>query len=219
MNRRFAWLLAILGATAITFVVSDALVAARTPLSAPVAAAAQANQKVEISGNALGFGTIGAGETQPIQIIIEKWSTPADRDKLISTFVEKKQNGLLDLLNDMKEIGRWRFPGYMGPDPNKIYQLGTPIKYAASQPLQDGGRRVVIMTDRIIGFQEQRDKPRSIDYPFTLMEMHFDKTGKGEGKMAWLTQISFDKAKKSIELEYYSSEPVRLNNLKIENRK
>jgi hypothetical protein len=119
----------------------------------------------------------------------------------------------------MDEIGRWRFPGYMGPDPDRIYQLGTPIKYAANQPLPGGGTRVVIMTDRIIGFQENREKPRSIDYPFTLMEMHFDKNNTGEGKMAWFTQIKFDEKKKEIGLEYYSSEPVRLNTLKLQTKK
>jgi hypothetical protein len=212
MTGRIGWFV---GAAAAALLVSGAPIGARTA----VPGAVQGNGPVDISGTALGFGTIGAGQTQPIQIIIEKWSPPADRDKLISTFVEKKQDGLLDLLRDMKEIGRWRFPGYMGPDPQKIYQLGTPIKFAASQPLAEGGRRVVIMTDRIISFQENREKPRTIDYPFTLMEMHFDKSGKGEGKMAWFTQINFDKAKKQIELQYYSSEPVRLNNLKIENRK
>ena len=72
------------------------------------------------------------------------------------------------------------------------------------------------MTDRVIGFQEQREQPRSIDYPFTMMEMHFGKNGEGEGKMAWFTQINFDEKKNSIELEYYSSEPVRLNQLKLE---
>jgi hypothetical protein len=215
MATRIAPVFAVAAATAATLLFAFGIATERSVAAAP----SQANQKVEINGNALGFGTIGAGQTQPIQIIIEKWSAPADRDKLISTFAEKKQDGLLDLLRDMKEIGRWRFPGYMGPDPQRIYTLGTPIKYAASQPLQDGGRRVVIMTDRIISFQENRDKPRSIDYPFTLMEMHFDKSGQGEGKMAWFTQINFDKAKKAIELQYYSSEPVRLNNLKIENRK
>ena len=115
---------------AVTAAATLAVTGARVAARAPAHASPQGDGKVEISGHALGFGTVGAGETQPIQIIIEQWSKPADRDKLISVFREKKQRGLLSLLQDMPEIGRWRFPGYMGPDPNKIYQLGTPIKYA-----------------------------------------------------------------------------------------
>jgi len=36
--------------------------------------------------------------------------------------------------------------------------------------------------------------------------------------MAYATQIKFDKKNNSIELENYSSEPVRLNNLELEVR-
>jgi hypothetical protein len=45
--------------------------------------------------------------------------------------------------------------------------------------------------------------------------MRVNKDGKGEGKMAVATMITFDKKKKQIELENYSSEPVRLNNLQV----
>jgi hypothetical protein len=52
-----------------------------------------------------------------------------------------------------------------------------------------------------------------------LFEMRFDKSGKGEGRMAYATAISFNKKTNSIELENYSTEPVRLNNLELEVRK
>ena len=61
--------------------------------------------------------------------------------------------------------------------------------------------------------REAANQPRTIDYPFTLFEMRFDKAGKGEGRMAYATQIGFDKKKNTVELENYCSEPVRLNNL------
>ena len=94
-------------------------------------------------------------------------------------------------------------------------------RYALRDELagEDGGRRIVIITPRVIGFREQVNQPRTYDYPFTLFEMHFDKDGKGEGKMAYAPQINFDKKKNAVELENYSSEPVRLNNLELEIRK
>jgi len=175
--------------------------------------------KIRITGWALSMANTATGANQTIQIDINKWSPPGQRDQLITTFMEKKQDGLLSALQKLPENGRWRFPGYMGPDPDNIYRLGTPLRYTANQPLDDGGRRIVIMTDRIIGFREAVNQPRAIDYPFTLMEMHFDKDGKGEGRMSWFTQINFDKKKQVIEIENYSSEPVRLNNLKLEDVK
>ena len=54
-----------------------------------------------------------------------------------------------------------------------------------------------------------------MDYPITLFEIHLNKDGEGEGKLAYYTKIRFDKEKKVMEIENYSSEPVRLNNLKV----
>src|SRR3954470_16848994 len=167
--------------------------------------------KIVISGWALNMSNTATGANQTIQIMINRWSPAAERDRLIQTFLDKKQDGLLSALEDLPEMGRFNFPGYMGPDPNNIMRLGTDIRYAASTQLPDGGRRIVVITPRVMGFQEVRNQPRTVDYPFTLFEMHFDKSGKGEGRMAYGTKIDFDKKKQAIELENYSSEPVRLN--------
>ena len=175
--------------------------------------------KVRIEGWALSMSTVAPGANQSIRIDIDNWSNPAQREHLIATFLEKKQQGLLRELEKQPELGRFNFPGYMGPDPNNTMRLGTDIRYAMSFPGDDGGRRIVIITPRVIGFREARNQPRTSDYPFTLFELRFDKSGKGEGRMAYATQILFDKKKNSIELENYSSEPVRLNNLTLEVRK
>ena len=182
-------------------------------------AAPSATDKVVINGWALSMGTVATGKNQSIRINIDRWSNPKQRAHLIQTFLDKKQDGLLRELEKQPEMGRFNFPGYMGPDPNSVFRLGTDIRYAMSFPGQDGGRRIVIITPRVIGFAEARNQPRTADYPFTLFQMQFDKSGKGEGRMAYATQINFDKKKNSIELENYSSEPVRLNELKLEVKK
>jgi hypothetical protein len=183
--------------------------------SSQAPATPSATDKVTISGWALNMSNIATGANQTIRITIDNWSNPSQRQHLITTFLEKKQDGLLRELEKQPELGRFNFPGYMGPDPNNIMRLGTDIRYAMNHPGEDGGRRIVIITPRVIGFREARDQPRTIDYPFTLFEMRFDKAGKGEGRMAYATQIGFDKKKNTVELENYSSEPVRLNNLEL----
>jgi hypothetical protein len=185
---------------------------------AKTSALPSSTDKVRISGWALNMSNIATGANQTIQIDINKWSSPSQRKHLIETFIAKKQDGLLRELEKQPEMGRFNFPGYMGPDPDKIMTLGTDIRYAMNFPGKDGGRRIVIMTPRVIGFRETRNQPRTIDYPFTLFEMRFDTSGKGEGRMAYMTQITFDKKTNSIELENYSSEPVRLNELRLEVR-
>ncbi len=191
-------------------------------IALPLAPQAQAPQgqplPVSISGRAMNLSNTATGSNTNIQIDINNWSDASTRDHLINTFLEKKQDGLLSELRKLPEIGRWRFPGYMGPDRENIYRLGTPVRYAMNHPQPDGSRAIVVMTDRIITFQEQRDQPRSIDYPFTMIQMQFPKSGDGEGRMAWFTQISFDKNKKQIVLENYSSEPLHLTFLKLEEK-
>ena len=174
-----------------------------------------AADKVRITGWALNMSNIATGANQTIQIDIDGWSNPSQRQFLIQTFLEKKQDGLVRALEKQPELGRFRFPGYMGPDPNNVMRLGTDIRYAMSFPMEKGGRRIVVITPRVIGFQEARNQPRTMDYPFTLMEIRVDKDGRGEGKMAVATKIDFDKKNKQIELENYGSEPVRLNNLQV----
>ena len=178
-----------------------------------------ATDKVTINGWALSMANVAPGANQTIRINIDRWSNPSQREHLITTFLEKKQDGLLRELEKQPEVGRFNFPGYMGPDPNNVMRLGTDIRYAMSFPGEDGGRRIVIITPRVIGFREAANQPRTADYPFTLFEMRFDKSGKGEGRMAYATAISFNKKTNSIELENYSTEPVRLNNLELEVRK
>ena len=188
-------------------------------LSAGAQSKAQsATEKVAITGWALSMSNVATGANQTIRITIDRWSTPAQREHLIATFLEKRQEGLLRELERQPELGRFNFPGYMGPDPNNTMRLGTEIKYAMNFPGEDGGRRIVIITPRVIGFREAVDRPRTYDYPFSLFEMRFNNEGKGEGRMAYATQIIFDKASNRIELENYSTEPVRLNNLVLEVR-
>jgi hypothetical protein len=204
-----------------TCLVAVALTAAviSAPAGAQQSVAPSATDKVVINGWALNMSNIATGANQTIRINIDKWSSPSQRQHLIDTFLAKKQEGLVSALEKQPEMGRFNFPGYMGPDPNSVMRLGTDIRYAMNFAGEDGGRRIVIITPRVIGFREAANQPRTVDYPFTLFEMRFNQAGKGEGKMAYATQILFDKKKNQIELENYSSEPVRLNNLELEVKK
>lgn len=179
--------------------------------------APSATDKITIQGTALNFSNTATGANTTIRINIDSWSSPADAERLIATFLEKKQDGLQDALEKLPTRGRFNFPGYFGPDPNNTMRLGTDVKYARNFP-EDGGRRIVVLTPRVIGMREAIQNPRTTDYPFTLFEMRFDREGKGQGKLSYATNIAFDKKRNAIELENYASEPVRLNNLRLETR-
>ena len=75
------------------------------------------------------------------------------------------------------------------------------------------------MTSTEHGAEEARQaediRPRTVDYPFTIIEMRVDNEGRGEGKMSIVTRINFDNKNKVVELEDYASEPVRLYQVRV----
>jgi hypothetical protein len=201
--------------TPIRTLVTAAGAAAMTVLLAAMPAAAQTNaEKLEMTAFAVNMSNIGTGSNAVVQITVNAWSTPEEREKLITTMVENGPDALLKALQKMPEKGRFSIPTLRGSDPHNL-RLGLQLRYAWQAPLPDGGRRIVLAADRYIGMQEARNQPRTIDYPFTLFELRVNDKGEGEGKLAYATKIRFDKDKKVMELENYSSEPVRLQNLKV----
>jgi hypothetical protein len=144
-------------------------------------------------------GAVGASSTT-INITVNMWSTDADRTTLANVLRERGPEHLLDTLQHMPRIGSISGTGSVGFD----------LRYARQTPLAGGGERVVLITDRPIAFREAWAHGRSMDYPFTLVEIHLDKSGKGEGKLSFATKITVDKETKAIALENYTVQPVLL---------
>ena len=170
---------------------------------------------LRMSAFAVSMATAAPGANAVMDIRVKRWSTQTERENLLTTAVEKGQDALLRALQKMPDHGRINIPGWTGPDPHNA-RLGWTLHYAFVTPGEDGGYRIGIATDRYIGMWEARNQPRTIDYPFSLIEIRLGNDGKGVGKMAVATKIDFDKKKNQLVLENYSSEPVRLNEVKIE---
>jgi hypothetical protein len=151
-------------------------------------------------------GTPGPTGAGTVEITIDNWSTDAQRDQLMKILIDKGPEKLLDTLQKMPRVGSIRTPNSIGYD----------LHYARKNPLEDGGDQIVLATDRYIGFWEASRRPRTVDYPFTLIEMRVDKDGVGEGKMSLFTKITYDKKKNQIVLEDYGSQPVLLTQVRRE---
>jgi hypothetical protein len=172
-------------------------------------------EPIRLSAWAVSMANVATGANAVLDIRINTWSTQAERQELIATFIDKGQDTLLDKLKDLKVKGRLSIPGRQGPDPNQT-RLGWNLRFAMRTPGEDGGSRILIATDRYMSFAEVRNQPRTYDYPFTFLEIHLNRDGTGEGKMAVATQLQFDKKKNTIVFENYSTEPVRLTKVKVE---
>ena len=145
------------------------------------------------------------GRTNVININITRWSTDEERESLLTTLQEFGQDKLLDALMKVRPpVGWMRTPNSIGYD----------LYYARTQPQPDGGHRVVAATNRRVAFGEAASNTRSMQYQFTLIEMHIDKDGKGEGKMVPAAKVSWDKDAKKLEIENYNALPIDLINVK-----
>jgi hypothetical protein len=146
---------------------------------------------------------INTGRTGPVQISVTRWSTPAERATLQQTLFKKGQSGLLDILRDMRSVGKISTPGTIGWD----------LRYAEQRALPDGGREIILATDRPMSFWEIVNQPRSAHYPFTWVQFRVGRDGKGEGKVAVAARITGEKADDLIEVEDFAISPVRLQNI------
>ena len=154
-------------------------------------------QKEEFNAIAIVNNEFGAGAGRVI-MRVERWSTENERATLTQTLMKQGDGALLDLLQKQKSVGSIRTPDSIGYD----------LRYAHQEPTAEGGRRVVIATDRPIGFWEAANRPRTIDYPFTVIQMEIDKNGEGKGTMSYATKIIA--RGNTIELENFTSSPVML---------
>jgi len=167
---------------------------------------------------AVNMSNIGTGTSGTAEITINQWSSAAERKRLIETMLSKGQDALLKEVQKAPAKGRMRFPSWQGPDPHQA-MLGWDLRYSWDVPGPEGSHQIVLGFDRYIGFWEARNQPRTVDYPFSLIQIQLNKDGEGEGKYAVATKFSFDKKKNQLEIENYSTEPVRLNNIKMESIK
>jgi hypothetical protein len=84
---------------------------------------------------------------------------------------------------------------------------GYSIKYAYHASSPGGGERIVLATDRRLGAYSpawRLDAPKAApDYEFTLVEIHLDAKGTGEGKTSLTTKVVPDNEARTLALDNY----------------
>ena len=145
--------------------------------------------------------------TATIDFTIERWSTDAEREQLLTLVAKQKEyddpQPLLRALQKLPRVGGIRTPQTLAWD----------LRYARQFPEEDGtGRRIVLATDRPINFREARNQARTMDYPFTIVEIRLNKEDRGEGKILLGTKIFVDKNRNMV-LENYGQQPIRFNEI------
>jgi len=174
-------------------------------LLAGIGTTAQAQGRMTIQATAMGTST-QMGKIYNVNILVQQFSTPDDRKALIDAFTRSGQDGLVDVLQDMKPKGRVRFASG---------GVGNDVKYIVELP-SESGRRFRLVTDRNLAFGELYAGTRSRDYSVGAIELVLTPDGKGSGTVLPACKLTVDKKTQQIEIETYQN-PWKLTNFIISN--
>jgi hypothetical protein len=168
----------------------------------PAAQVASNSQKERFTALAVNMSNVGRTGANQIDIVVERWTTDEERDRLMAIFKEKGSDALLEALRKTRRVGSISRPGSLSYD----------LHYARELPQPEGGRRIVLATDRPVGFWEATSGARTLDYPFTLIELRVNKEGRGEGKLSIATKLTLND--NVLVIEDYANQPVMLNDVR-----
>jgi hypothetical protein len=96
-----------------------------------------------------------------ITLIIEEYSTEADKSALLEAFNSKGNEGLVNALNKMHTKGRMSITGTLGYD----------VAYIRQWPQPDGTTKIRLVTNRPIRFGEAWSDSRSMDYSLSGVDI------------------------------------------------
>jgi hypothetical protein len=178
------------------------------------------------------------GAKDSIRIELRRWSTDAERDQVLSAWTKAAGPATAAAPGaDAGRGGRGRGGGEpaarLTPEAALAAALGnTPslgtlwssettgysIHYAWKVAAPDGGETITLVTDRRLGSSNTLWRPAGSGpvspYDFSVIELHVNAKGEGEGKASISGKVVVDGTAKTIALENYSALPVVLRNLK-----
>jgi hypothetical protein len=141
------------------------------------------------------------GRGAAVEIVITRWSTDEERQKLLDVLKESGQPAMIADLQKMPQVGYIKMPNTMG----------VALFYARSNDMPDGSRQVILGTDRSIGMAT--NAPQASKYDATVIELHFPAGGgKGTGKIVLAGKASVGKDGK-VQISNWQGEPVRLRDV------
>jgi hypothetical protein len=121
-----------------------------------------------LEGTAMGTGT-QMGQSIGVTLDIYDFSTPEDRQTLLTAFAKGQNQGLVNALSKMKAVGHCSITGTLGYDVSYIRMTTTPT-----------GRKIVFVTNRQIRFGEAFFDTQSQSFNLTAGEFDLNDTDKNK---------------------------------------
>ena len=148
------------------------------------------------------ISNVGATGAQPIIIRIRRWT---GEDEQVSLMRRLEKDGTEALVRDLQDA---KSAGSIGTPQELPYDL----RYARQYPLEGGGRKIVLMTDRPMSIAERFSSSRTRDYPVTWIELKLDAAGNGEGSIFLAARLRL--VGDYLGIEDYANQPAKLAEVK-----
>ena len=156
-----------------------------------------------------------------VDFVIERWSTPEELESLRAS--KGPEMPMLDALQNVRRRAGTLFtPGLQALGTRSRERRPQSILFA-QQIDTPAGRRVVLATDKQLGFGDSIPDPKtwdggqlSSDFQFTLFDIRFGADGIGVGKMAPESKVAYNSATKTFEIQDFAKEPERLTGVRSE---
>lgn len=120
------------------------------------------------------------------------------------------------LLDMLKSDGQDRFWDAVSKEKCGTIQIGNNLSRdlnAVWVTQTENGRKISAIAERWMGFGELRRGARSVDYPFTYIELYVEEDGGVEGELFPAARVR-SKGQNTIEVENFGIYPARLVNIK-----
>jgi hypothetical protein len=129
-------------------------------------------------------------------------------------------NEVIRLTGTLKDGGQDALMKAIGSEKRGSIQIGTGLGQDLNAVWvtvgEEGERRITALSRRWIGVFEARRGTRSLDYPYTYVELFVDEKGKGDGGLIPAAKVRAV-GDKTIEVENFGIYPARLTNVKRRN--
>lgn len=161
--------------------------------------------------------TYGSGRstrttTRSFTLDINQFTSDDQASRSLGILIEGGQDVLLKELKE-QNVGRFNLTGRLGRDVNFVRAFD-----------EDGKRKIIAVFERWIEFAEVRGGYRSLDYPFSYLEIVIDPaTGKGDGTFFAAARVKWVRDKKTddyhVEVENFATFPSKLMGVQKRNPK
>ncbi len=126
------------------------------------------------------------------------------------------ENDIRRFTDILRSEGRGDFWEALGKEKRGTFQVGSRLGLdinAVWVTQTEEGRKISALAERWLGFGELRRGARSVDYPFTYIELWVEEDGDVEGTLFPAARVR-SKGGNTIEVENFGIYPARLTNIK-----